>query len=161
MFVGVVALRHVVFITGCHNSHIRSHSPLTSLQTVIGQSIVLLLHILFSYQLTNVTYSYFQTVLEVMSLGTIIVNTALIGISGPMQRLFPDLSTTQRILLIVVMEVNISSYSIHKIDIPLVARSYREEKLLQRNLNEQSHCEANLTFRLAITKINHQFFSYI
>ena len=60
-----------------------------------------------------------------MSLGTIIVNTALIGISGPMQRLFPDLSTTQRILLIVVMEVNISSYSIHEIDIPLVARSYR------------------------------------
>ncbi|XP_067931907.1 anoctamin-8-like [Watersipora subatra] len=44
-----------------------------------------------------------KTVLEVMSLGTIVVHTALIGISGPMQRLFP-LPTAHRLLLIIIME---------------------------------------------------------
>lgn len=47
-----------------------------------------------------------------MSIGTIIVNTALIGISGPMQRLFPHLTNTNRLLLIVVMEVCTVIYSL-------------------------------------------------
>lgn len=55
--------------------------------------------------MTSYDIPILQTVLEIMSIGTIIVNTALIGISGPMQRLFPDLTSMQRLLIIVVMEV--------------------------------------------------------
>ena len=38
MFVGVVALRCVVLITECHNSHKRSQSPLTSIMLHIDSS---------------------------------------------------------------------------------------------------------------------------
>lgn len=43
--------------------------------------------------------------MEVMGVIAIMVNCALIGMSGQVHRLFPDLSTTGTIVLIVVLEV--------------------------------------------------------
>lgn len=42
-----------------------------------------------------------------MGLIAVLVNCALIGLSGPVHRMFPEMSTTQTILLIVALEVSI------------------------------------------------------
>ena len=44
--------------------------------------------------------------MEVMCLIAVLVNCALIGLSGQVHRMFPEMSTTQTILLIVALEVN-------------------------------------------------------
>ena len=41
-----------------------------------------------------------------MCLIAVLVNCALIGLSGQVHRMFPEMSTTQTILLIVALEVN-------------------------------------------------------
>lgn len=43
--------------------------------------------------------------MEVMGLIAVLVNCALIGLSGHVHRMFPEMSTTQTILLIVALEV--------------------------------------------------------
>ena len=43
--------------------------------------------------------------MEVMGLIAVLVNCALIGLSGQVHRMFPEMSTTQTILLIVALEV--------------------------------------------------------
>ncbi|XP_011334900.1 anoctamin-8 isoform X2 [Ooceraea biroi] len=45
-----------------------------------------------------------QNAMEAMGLVAILVNCALIGLSGQVQRMFPEMSATQTILLIVVLE---------------------------------------------------------
>lgn len=45
--------------------------------------------------------------MEVMGLIAILVNCALIGLSGQVHRMFPDMSKTQTILLIVALEVSL------------------------------------------------------
>ncbi|XP_037079887.1 anoctamin-8-like [Pollicipes pollicipes] len=45
-----------------------------------------------------------QDAMEVMGVVGVIVNCALIGMSGPVHRLFPDISTTQTVLLVIVLE---------------------------------------------------------
>lgn len=45
-----------------------------------------------------------QTAMETMGLVGIVVNCALIGISGPVSRIFPNITTNQTIILIVVLE---------------------------------------------------------
>ncbi|XP_014250466.1 anoctamin-8 [Cimex lectularius] len=45
-----------------------------------------------------------QNAMEVMGLIAVLVNCALIGLSGQVQRMFPEMSTTQNILLIVALE---------------------------------------------------------
>lgn len=47
----------------------------------------------------------FQDALRVMGLLAVIVNSALIGVSGQMTRMTPDLDSTSRILVILVLEV--------------------------------------------------------
>lgn len=46
-----------------------------------------------------------QNALSVLSLAAVIVNCALIGLSGQVSRLWPGLTTTQTIILIVTLEV--------------------------------------------------------
>ncbi|KAK6643522.1 hypothetical protein RUM43_005032 [Polyplax serrata] len=46
----------------------------------------------------------FKNAMEVMGLIAVLVNCALIGLSGQVQRMFPEMSTTQTILLIVALE---------------------------------------------------------
>lgn len=48
-----------------------------------------------------------QNMMEAMGLIAVLVNCALIGLSGPVHRMFPEMSTTQTILLIVALEVSI------------------------------------------------------
>lgn len=43
--------------------------------------------------------------MEVMGVIAVIVNCALIGMSGQVQRMFPNLSTQGTIVLIVILEV--------------------------------------------------------
>lgn len=50
-------------------------------------------------------FLWFQNTMEVMGLIAILVNCALIGLSGQVHRMFPDISKTQTILLIVALEV--------------------------------------------------------
>ncbi|XP_046398736.1 anoctamin-8 [Ischnura elegans] len=45
-----------------------------------------------------------QDAMEVMGLIAVLVNCALIGLSGQVHRMFPEMSTTQTILLIVILE---------------------------------------------------------
>ncbi|KAG8288643.1 Anoctamin-8 [Homalodisca vitripennis] len=45
-----------------------------------------------------------QNAMEAMGLIAVLVNCALIGLSGPVHRMFPEMSTTQTILLIVALE---------------------------------------------------------
>jgi anoctamin-8 len=40
----------------------------------------------------------------------VIVNCALIGLSGPVNRIFPNMTATQTILLIIVLEVPTTLY---------------------------------------------------
>lgn len=42
--------------------------------------------------------------MELMGITAVMVNCALIGLSGHVHRMFPDMSTTQTILLIVALE---------------------------------------------------------
>ena len=48
----------------------------------------------------------FQTAMEVMGLVGVIVNVALIGLSGQVDRIFPNITTNQTILLIILLEVS-------------------------------------------------------
>ena len=45
-----------------------------------------------------------QTAMEIMGVIGVIVNCALIGLSGPVHRMFPNITPTQTILLIIVLE---------------------------------------------------------
>jgi len=49
--------------------------------------------------------------MEVMCLIAVLVNCALIGLSGQVHRMFPEMSTTQTILLIVALEVRYATFS--------------------------------------------------
>jgi hypothetical protein len=42
----------------------------------------------------------------------VLVNCALIGLSGQVHRMFPEMSTTQTILLIVALEVRLATFSL-------------------------------------------------
>lgn len=55
---------------------------------------------------SNISYVFIflQNAMEVMGLIAVLVNCALIGLSGQVQRMFPEMSTTQTILLIVALE---------------------------------------------------------
>jgi anoctamin-8 len=46
-----------------------------------------------------------QTAMEVMGLVGVMVNCALIGLSGQVDRMFPNITPTQTIILIIVLEV--------------------------------------------------------
>ncbi len=52
----------------------------------------------------------FQTAMEMMGTVGVIVNCALIGLSGPVNRIFPNMTATQTILLIIVLEVPTTLY---------------------------------------------------
>jgi len=56
----------------------------------------------FSRAVENI--GIWQDALEVMSVIAVIVNCALIGFSGLADRLFPDISTAERVVLIVILE---------------------------------------------------------
>lgn len=62
----------------------------------------------FAAQIRDVIFlrDVFQNTMEVMGLIAILVNCALIGLSGQVHRMFPDISKTQTILLIVALEVS-------------------------------------------------------
>ena len=47
-----------------------------------------------------------QDALELMSVIAVMVNCALVGISGLSDRLFPELTLAERIVFIVILEVN-------------------------------------------------------
>lgn len=55
---------------------------------------------------TQLRISLLQNMMEVMGLIAILVNCALIGLSGQVHRMFPDMSKTQTILLIVALEAS-------------------------------------------------------
>lgn len=48
-----------------------------------------------------------QTAMELMGIVGVIVNCALIGLSGQVDRMFPNITGTQTILLIIILEVRI------------------------------------------------------
>lgn len=47
--------------------------------------------------------------MEVMGVVAVMVNLALLGMGGSVQRMFPNMSVTDRIILIVVLEVRLSN----------------------------------------------------
>ena len=51
-----------------------------------------------------------QTAMELMGLVGVMVNCALIGLSGQVDRMFPNITTNQTILLIILLEVRSSNY---------------------------------------------------
>ena len=51
------------------------------------------------------SFSLSQTAMEVMGLIGVIVNCSLIGLSGQVHRMFPNITANQTIILIVVLEV--------------------------------------------------------
>ncbi|XP_065335769.1 anoctamin-8 isoform X2 [Cloeon dipterum] len=56
----------------------------------------------FGQRVTNI--GTWQDAMEVMGIIAVLVNCALIGLSGQVHRMFPEMSTTQTILLIVILE---------------------------------------------------------
>ena len=50
--------------------------------------------------------------MELMGLVGVMVNCALIGLSGQVDRMFPNITTNQTILLIILLEVRSSNYNI-------------------------------------------------
>lgn len=48
---------------------------------------------------------FFQTAMEMMGIIGVIVNVALIGQSGQVHRMFPNITANQTIILIVILEV--------------------------------------------------------
>ena len=50
--------------------------------------------------------------MELMGLVGVMVNCALIGLSGQVDRMFPNITTNQTILLIILLEVRGSNYDI-------------------------------------------------
>ena len=48
--------------------------------------------------------------MELMGIVGIIVNCALIGQSGQVHRMFPNITSTQTIILVVILEVSSSNY---------------------------------------------------
>ncbi|KAJ4448145.1 hypothetical protein ANN_10158, partial [Periplaneta americana] len=56
----------------------------------------------FGQRVSNI--GTWQNAMEVMCLIAVLVNCALIGLSGQVHRMFPEMSTTQNILLIVALE---------------------------------------------------------
>ncbi|GLG96980.1 Anoctamin [Gryllus bimaculatus] len=56
----------------------------------------------FGQRVSNI--GTWQNAMEVMGLIAVLVNCALIGLSGQVHRMFPEMSTTQTILLIVALE---------------------------------------------------------
>lgn len=44
--------------------------------------------------------------MEVMGVVAVMVNLALLGMGGSVQRMFPNMTVTERIILIVVLEVS-------------------------------------------------------
>ena len=50
--------------------------------------------------------------MELMGLVGVMVNCALIGLSGQVDRMFPNITTNQTILLIILLEVRSSNYDI-------------------------------------------------
>ena len=47
--------------------------------------------------------------MEVMGVVAVMVNLALLGMGGSVQRMFPNMTVTDRIILIVVLEVSVHS----------------------------------------------------
>ena len=47
--------------------------------------------------------------MEVMGVVAVMVNLALLGMGGSVQRMFPNMTVTDRIILIVVLEVSVRS----------------------------------------------------
>ncbi|XP_059479643.1 anoctamin-8 isoform X1 [Neocloeon triangulifer] len=56
----------------------------------------------FGQRVSNI--GTWQDAMEVMGIIAVLVNCALIGLSGQVHRMFPEMSTTQTILLIVILE---------------------------------------------------------
>ena len=59
-------------------------------------------------KLNLVTYIFFlllKTAMELMGIVGVMVNCALIGQSGQVHRMFPNITGTQTILLIIILEV--------------------------------------------------------
>ena len=52
---------------------------------------------------------FVQTAMELMGIVGIIVNCALIGQSGQVHRMFPKITSTQTIILVVILEVSYNS----------------------------------------------------
>lgn len=48
--------------------------------------------------------------MEVMGVVAVMVNLALLGMGGSVQRMFPNMTVTDRIILIVVLEVSLPCY---------------------------------------------------
>ena len=48
--------------------------------------------------------------MEVMGVVAVMVNLALLGMGGSVQRMFPNMTVTDRIILIVVLEVSPSHF---------------------------------------------------
>lgn len=48
--------------------------------------------------------------MEVMGVVAVMVNLALLGMGGSVQRMFPNMTVTDRIILIVVLEVSFHKY---------------------------------------------------
>ena len=53
-----------------------------------------------------VSFFFVKTAMELMGVVGIIVNCALIGQSGIIHRMFPNITGTQTIILIIVLEVS-------------------------------------------------------
>lgn len=47
--------------------------------------------------------------MEVMGVVAVMVNLALLGMGGSVQRMFPNMTVTDRIILIVVLEVSLNT----------------------------------------------------
>ena len=55
------------------------------------------------------TVFFFQDAMEVMGVVAVMVNLALLGMGGSVQRMFPNMTVTDRIILIVVLEVSLNT----------------------------------------------------
>lgn len=59
---------------------------------------------------SDLTVFFFsQDAMEVMGVVAVMVNLALLGMGGSVQRMFPNMTVTDRIILIVVLEVSLNT----------------------------------------------------
>lgn len=78
-------------------------------QVLSGAYLIALYNIIFyAINLQTIFLLFFlsaQNIMEVMGFIAVLVNCALIGLSGQVHRLLPDMTAIQTVLLIVALEV--------------------------------------------------------
>lgn len=88
----------------CSSKH---HKPSFKTPTFIARNHRWMISVKIKQLVYIVSLCYPQDAMEVMGVVAVMVNLALLGTGGSLNRMFPNMTTAQRILLIVILEVRL------------------------------------------------------